>query len=101
MGMVRAIFIACLLSLCANAWAAYPERPIKVFLPFPPGGTVDVVSRLVCAEMSEILGKAVVIDYRPGAGGTLATEATARAPADGYTLLYTQRHHPINTPFQT
>jgi len=88
--------IACLLALSGNAAAVYPERPIKVFLPFPPGGTVDVVSRLVCAEMSEILGKPVVIDYRPGAGGTLATEATARAPADGYTLLFTTPNHTIN-----
>ena len=96
MRMVLAIFTWCLLALSSNAWAVYPERPIKVFLPFPPGGTVDVVSRLVCAEMSEILGKPVVIDYRPGAGGTLATEATARAPADGYTLLYTTPNHTIN-----
>ena len=101
MGMVRALFVACLTALCGTAWSAYPERPIKVFLPFPPGGTVDVVSRLVCTEMSEILGKPVVIDYRPGAGGTLATEAAARAPADGYTLLYTTPNHTINPALRT
>src|SRR5258706_10536976 len=101
MNMVRAIITCYLLTLSANAWADYPERPIKVLLPFPPGGTVDVVSRLVCAEMSEILGKPVVIDYRPGAGGTLATEATARAPADGYTLLYTTPNHTINPALRT
>src|SRR6185369_2370055 len=59
-----------------------------------------------CTEMGEILGKPVVIDYRPGAGGTLATEAAARAPADGYTLLYTTPNHTINPalrklPFNT
>jgi len=102
----RILLLACLLGLGGTVHALYPERPIKVFLPFPPGGTVDVVSRLVCAEMSEVLGKPVVIDYRPGAGGTLATEAAARAPADGYTLLYTTPNHTINPalrklPFNT
>jgi tripartite-type tricarboxylate transporter receptor subunit TctC len=94
--MLRAFAAACFLAVSAAAGAVYPERPIKVFLPFPPGGTVDVVSRLVCTELGEILGKPVVIDYRPGAGGTLATEATARAPADGHTLLFTTPSHTIN-----
>jgi len=69
---------ACMLAAAGSAAAAYPDRPIKVFLPFPPGGAVDFVSRLVCAEASEILGKPVVIDHRPGAGGTVATD-----PNDG------------------
>jgi tripartite-type tricarboxylate transporter receptor subunit TctC len=76
--------------------AAYPDKPIKVYLPFPAGGTVDVVARLVCAEASETLGRPIVIDYKPGAGGTLATEATARAPADGYTIMITTPSHTIN-----
>src|SRR5262245_30462682 len=72
------------LLLAGNAAAVYPDRPIKVFLPFPPGGAVDFVSRLVCSEAAEILGKPVVIDHRPGAGGTVATDATARSQPDGY-----------------
>ena len=47
------------------ALGAYPDRPVKVLMPFPPGGTVDVVTRLVCNEASEILGKPLVLDYRP------------------------------------
>ena len=55
-------------------------------MPFPPGGTVDVVTRLACAEASAVLGKPLILDYKPGAAGIIATEAAARAPADGYTL---------------
>lgn len=78
------------------ALGGYPDRPIKVIMPFPPGGTVDVLTRLVSSEAGEILGKPLVLDYRPGAGGTIATEATARAPADGYTVLVTTPNHTIN-----
>ena len=92
----RLIGIACALFAAGAASAAYPERPIKVFLPFPPGGAVDFVSRLVCAEATEILGKPVVLDHRPGAGGTIATEATARSLPDGYSILITTPSHTIN-----
>ena len=96
MMMTRAFFaLACLVTAGA-AFAAYPERPIRVIMPFPPGGTVDVVTRLVTSEAAEILGKPFVLDYRPGAGGTIATEATARAQPDGYTLLVTTPNHTIN-----
>jgi tripartite-type tricarboxylate transporter receptor subunit TctC len=78
------------------ACAAYPERPIKVLMPFPPGGTVDVVARLVCNEASELLGKPLVLDYRPGAAGMIASEATARSQPDGYTVLVTTPNHTIN-----
>jgi tripartite-type tricarboxylate transporter receptor subunit TctC len=79
-----------------TALAAYPDRPVKVLMPFPPGGTVDVVTRLVCNEASERLGKPLVLDYRPGAAGIIASEAAARAPADGYTVLVTTPNHTIN-----
>jgi tripartite-type tricarboxylate transporter receptor subunit TctC len=79
-----------------GALAAYPDKPVKVILPFPPGGTVDVVARLVCTEASELLGKPLFIDHRPGAGGTVATEATARSQPDGYTILITTPSHTIN-----
>ncbi len=92
----RVIVAACALVLAGGASAAYPDRPIKVFLPFPPGGAVDFVSRLVCAEASEILGKPVVIDHRPGAGGTVATDATARSQPDGYSIMITTPSHTIN-----
>ena len=78
------------------ALAGWPEQPIKVLMPFPPGGTVDVVTRLVAAEAGAILGKPLVLDYKPGAAGAIATEAAARAPADGYTILITTPNHTIN-----
>jgi len=79
-----------------TALGAYPDRPIKVLMPFPPGGTVDVVTRLVCNEASELLGKPLVLDYRPGAAGIIASEAVARAQPDGYTVLVTTPNHTIN-----
>jgi len=78
------------------AQCAWPEQPVKVLMPFPPGGTVDVVTRLVCSEASTILGKPLILDYRPGAAGIIATEAAARAPADGYTIVITTPNHTIN-----
>jgi tripartite-type tricarboxylate transporter receptor subunit TctC len=66
----------------------YPSRPIKVVVPYPPGGNTDLVGRLFARRMSEILGVSMVIDNRGGGGGTLGVDAAARAEADGYTLLH-------------
>src|SRR5215831_5171757 len=84
------------LLLPVSAQSAWPEQPIKVLMPFPPGGTVDVVTRLACSEASTFLGKPLILDYRPGAAGIIATEAAARAPADGYTIVITTPNHTIN-----
>jgi tripartite-type tricarboxylate transporter receptor subunit TctC len=95
--MKTRILLACVLALLVQpGLAAYPERPIKIIMPFPPGGTVDILTRLVSSEASETLGKPMVLDYRPGAGGTIATEATARSAPDGYTILVTTPNHTIN-----
>ncbi|MSQ54258.1 MAG: tripartite tricarboxylate transporter substrate binding protein [Betaproteobacteria bacterium] len=71
----------------ALAQGAYPERPVKVVVPYPPGGTADLLGRLVSQKLSEAWGKSVVVENRGGAGGNIATESVARADADGYTLL--------------
>lgn len=73
--------------LDAAAADAYPSRPIRFIVPFPPGGGNDIVGRIVAVKLAEGLGQQVVIDNRGGAGGTLGTDMTAKAPADGYTLL--------------
>lgn len=65
----------------------YPDKPLRLIVPFPPGGGVDIVARLVGQKLTDGLGQQVVIDNRPGAGGTLGTDLAAKAPADGYTLL--------------
>ncbi|HYX65668.1 MAG TPA: tripartite tricarboxylate transporter substrate binding protein [Burkholderiales bacterium] len=94
---MKSVAFACFALLFAHAvHAEYPERPIKVVMPFPPGGTVDVLTRLVSSDASETLGKPLVLDYRPGAGGTIATEAVARSAPDGYTILVATPNHTIN-----
>ena len=71
----------------AFAQAAYPSRPITLVVPFPPGGSSDIITRLIGKRLSEKLGQAVVIDNRPGAGTVIGAAYVAKAPADGYTLL--------------
>lgn len=67
----------------------YPSKPIQMIVPQAPGGTNDIVARLVAADLSQRLGQQVVVENRPGAGGNIGTQAAARATADGYTLLMT------------
>ena len=74
----------------SSAWsqtAAWPSRPIKILVGFPPGGASDVMARLIANKLGPALGGSVVVENRPGAAGTLAASLTARSPADGYTLL--------------
>jgi tripartite-type tricarboxylate transporter receptor subunit TctC len=83
------------LSLIARA-QAYPTRPVRIVVGFPPGGTTDIIARLIGQWLSERLGQQFVIENRPGASSNLATEAVARAPADGYTLLTLTATNSIN-----
>src|SRR5690348_16333257 len=71
--------------VCAQS---YPARPIRLIVGFPPGGAADVVARLMAQRLSVRLGQQVIVENKPGAGTTIATEAVAHAAADGYTLLY-------------
>src|SRR5262249_45427311 len=66
----------------------YPDKPIKMIVPYPPGGPIDTMARLVAHDLSFNLGQQVVVDNRPGAGSTLGTKAAAAADPDGYTLLF-------------
>lgn len=71
----------------AHAQSGYPNRPIKLMVPWPPGQATDLAARVLGQELSKILGQPFIIDNRAGAGGTIGTDAVAKAPADGYTLL--------------
>ena len=67
---------------------AYPARPVKVIIPFPPGGTLDAVGRQLALKLSEQMGQPFVVENRPGGNATIGADAVAKAPADGYTLLF-------------
>ena len=74
---------------CGAAWSQsdWPNRPLRMVVPFPPGGPTDIVARPVAAKMSEALGQQVIIDNKGGAGGTIGADFVAKSPPDGYTLL--------------
>lgn len=81
---------ACLIGLAAPITARaqdFPAKPIRLVLPFPPGGVTDLLARALSEKLAQRLGQPVIVDNRPGAGTTLASDIVARAPADGYTLL--------------
>jgi len=86
------------LSLTLSAWSqgAYPDKPIKFVVPYPPGGGTDVIARIVQAKFQQVLGQPILIDNRGGGGGSLGTEVVARSPSDGYTVLFTLSSHTIN-----
>ena len=83
-----AVALGC--AVCSPAWAQpkeFPARPVRLVVPVPPGGSLDVMSRILSPKWSEVMGQNVIIDYRPGANTIVGSEHVARAPADGYTLL--------------
>lgn len=89
-GMIRRVLLAALavhLLSCGAAFAAYPERLVRIIVPFAPGGVTDLAARLLAQRLSAKWGQSVVIENRAGAGGLIGVEAALRAPADGYTLL--------------
>jgi tripartite-type tricarboxylate transporter receptor subunit TctC len=85
--VLRAAFV--FLFLASNALAqTYPAKPVKLLIPFPPGGNTDIVGRLMAHKLSEAFGQQVYIENRGGAGGTIGAEAAAKSPPDGYTLFF-------------
>jgi tripartite-type tricarboxylate transporter receptor subunit TctC len=85
--LIKAGFCACMLvGVCAHA--QYPTKPVRLVVPYPPGGPTDFVGRAVAAKLTEHLGQQMVVDNRPGAGTVIASEMIARAAPDGYNLLF-------------
>jgi len=75
---------------------AWPDRPIQLLIPYPPGGSTDLIARPLSIKLQERLGQPVVLDYKPGAGGTVASQAAARAKPDGHTFIMVLAAHAIN-----
>ena len=78
---------ALMLIVCAAQAQTYPAKPVRIIVPFPPGGATDIVTRIVAQKLNEIWGQTIVVDNRGGAGGNIGAEVAAKAPPDGYTLF--------------
>src|SRR5712691_264348 len=90
-------FVAVLLAVpCLALAQAYPSKPVRMIVPFPPGGTTDLVARIVQPKFQEFLGQTVLIENRSGAGGSVGAAEAAKAAADGYTLLMVFDTHAVN-----
>ena len=98
---MKQLLLACMLALASGAAVAqtYPDRPIRMVVPFAAGGGADLVARAIAAPLAKRLGQPVIVDNRPGAGGTTGADAVAKAPADGYTVLYTTPGPQITNPY--
>ena len=96
MPRVVAALFASLLATSPTVAQQYPTKPVRVIVPFPAGGPVDVVGRPVMEKLRVALGQPFVLDFRPGGGTLIGSEAVARAEPDGYTLLFTASQHSVN-----
>lgn len=86
--LVAAALIATIGAPAAAQSGNYPEKPIRLVVPFPPGGAIDIMGRHTAQKLTEVLNAQIIVDNRSGAGGAIGTDHVARAPADGYTLLF-------------
>ena len=92
---------ALLLALPLQAFAQYPQRAIRMIVPFPPAGATDIVGRIVAQKLSERLGQPMVVENRPGAGGTIGSDIAAKSAPDGYTILMaTSSTHSVGPALQ-
>jgi tripartite-type tricarboxylate transporter receptor subunit TctC len=98
--MLRVLLGALLMWIAAGAMAQeYPNRPIRIIVPFAPGGATDVPARLIAPKIGEALGQPVLVENRPGAGGTIGMDTAAKAAPDGYTFLMATNGELVMNPF--
>ena len=94
---LRHLIAAALVAFAVNAHAAWPEKPVKIIVPWAPGGSTDILARTVADKLSKSLGQPVVVDNKPGASGNMGSDMVAKAAPDGYTLLFgSMSTHAIN-----
>ncbi len=95
--VIGSLFLVSLTSTFAQS--NYPNRPVKLIAPFPPGGTSDVLARILGQKLTESLGQPVTVENRPGASGNIGHDLAAKSPPDGYTILLTNSSTVVNNPF--
>ena len=94
---IQKFLILICFAFIGNVYAqSYPSGPVKIVVPFPPGGTTDILARVLSNELTKKWGQTVVVENKPGASGTIFSEQLAHMPPDGYTLMVTATHHVIN-----
>jgi tripartite-type tricarboxylate transporter receptor subunit TctC len=96
--LAGAMLFAAIASFPAGAQVAWPTKPVKFVVPYPPGGSTDPMARLIAAKLSDSLGQPFVVENRSGASGTIGTAYVAKSPADGYTFIFVFDYHAVN-PF--
>jgi len=95
--VIRVVLAACLAALSLSAWSqSYPSRPVRIIVPFGVGGSADVYGRFLAAKLSESTGQSFVVENRPGGGAVIGSDAVAKSPADGHTLLVMSNTHTVN-----
>ncbi len=98
--VARTVLLGAVLVVNAAAAGTFPQKPVRIVVPFSPGGGTDLIARTLGQEMSKDLGQPVLIDNKPGAGTIIGTDAVAKAPPDGYTLVMASFAHAVNPSLQ-
>src|SRR3954466_13799758 len=93
---MRGFFLLLAFVSSASFSQQYPAKPVKLVVPFPPGGATDIVARMVAAKMQDVWGQPVIVENKPGAGTVVGTDAVAKSAPDGYTLGVVVTAHVIN-----
>lgn len=97
--VLKVVLVAIVICPLAVKAQNYPNHPLKIIAPFPPGGTSDLISRVIAQRLGDALGQSIIVENKPGANGTIGLEAAAKSTADGYTLLICSNGVVLNSPF--